>query len=68
MSGDVITELFAFVATDNEDGNEGIIGLMTPDGMMPMIGADLARVESLKKIADETGVPYEIRYFKLVTN
>ncbi len=66
MSGDTITELYAFVALDNEDGNEGIIAFMGPDGiMLPMIGADTARVNSLIPIADATGVKYEIRYFKL---
>ena len=64
--GKTITELYAFVAMDNEDGNEGVMGFMTDQGMMPMIGADLKRVESLTSIADQTGVDYEIRYFKLV--
>jgi len=62
-----ITELYAFVSKD-ENGHEGIMGFQTPDGnMMPMIGADVERVESLKPYADmiseKMGVGYEIRYF-----
>ena len=69
----LVTELYAFIAVDPDDGNEGIMGFKTPDGdMMPMIGADLERVGSLTKIADEihaeVGIEYEIRYFKLDEN
>jgi len=65
-----IKELYAFVSVDPEDGNEGIIAFQVPDGMMmPMIGADMARVEQLRPIANDiakmTGVEYEIRYFSL---
>ena len=62
-----ITEIFAFVSKDKE-GNEGIMGAMQLDGtMMPLIGADVERVESLIPVADMikkmTGMDYEIRYF-----
>ena len=65
-----ITELYAFVAVQ-EDG-EGIMGFGTPDGtMLPMIGADLERVEALKPIAEAMskakGIKYEIRYFKVAS-
>lgn len=60
-----IKELYAFIAKD-KDG-EGVMGLTTPDGPIPMIGADVDRVNSLKPFADkiskQTGTPYEIRYF-----
>jgi hypothetical protein len=64
-----IDELYAFIM--EEDGGEGILGFRDRNGMMwPMIGADLARVESLKPLADRIakakGKPYEIRYFKRV--
>lgn len=64
-----ITELYAFVAVHPDGQGEGIMGFSDSNGMMwPMIGADLERVESLKKIADfitkETNYSYEIRYFK----
>lgn len=62
-----ITELYAFIAV-GKDG-EGIMGAMMKDGtMMPLIGADIERVDSIKEIADliaeKTKTPYEIRYFK----
>ena len=65
-----VEHLFAFVVVDPEDGNEGVIGFQNSDGdMMPMIGADIARVKSLIPIADniakQTGIDYEIRYFVL---
>ena len=62
-----ITEIFAFISKD-KDGNEGIMGAMTNEGtMMPLIGADVDRVDSLfpvaNKIKEITGIDYEIRYF-----
>ena len=65
----IIKEMFAFVAT-GKDGDEGLMGFMKPSGeWMPMVGADLARVKSLKKIAnsirEKTGVGYKIKYFTL---
>jgi len=62
-----ITEIYAFVSKD-KDGNEGIMGAMQNNGtMMPLIGADIERVDSLIPIANRikelTGIDYEIRYF-----
>lgn len=61
-----ITELYAFIAKDKE-GNEGIMGFSNGGQMMPLIGADIDRVESLKPIADRiaalNGIEYELRYF-----
>lgn len=49
-----IESMYAFIAVDPEDGTEGIPAFMTPDGMaMPMVGADLERVESLRPIAED---------------
>jgi len=64
-----ITELYAFVSKDKL-GNEGIMGFSLLNGnMMPMIGADIERVDSLipiaNKIKKETGMDYEIRYFEV---
>lgn len=68
MSGFKITELYAFITVDNEDGDEGIIGFQMPDGtMMPMIGADTRRVDELKEVAEGLGLEYEIKYFDLRT-
>lgn len=52
-----IDEMFAFVS-DDPDG-EGVCAVHTATGWMPLMGADLARVESLRPIAqaiaDQTG-------------
>jgi hypothetical protein len=61
-----ITELFAFIATD-EDGGEGVIGIQTRVGLVPAIGADPARVESLRPFVEEvagTGVPIVLARFR----
>jgi len=64
-----ITELYAFVSKD-KDGNEGLLGFRSHEGWMPMVGADVERVESLIPLANEikkrSGVDYEIRYFKKI--
>ncbi len=47
-----IDHMFAFVQTDPTDDTEGITGFLAPDGTwMPMVGADLERVEQLMPIA-----------------
>lgn len=64
-----ITEIFVFVSKDKE-GHEGIMGAMLSNGtMMPLIGADSERLQSLipvaNKIKEMTGMNYEIRYFEV---
>ena len=61
-----IEEMFAFVSED--ETGEGIVGYMMPDGMwMPLVGADVARVDSLRpaaeKIARDTGKPIRLIKF-----
>jgi len=46
-----IMEMYAFVAEDKDPEDEGIIGFMAGTGWMPLVGADMARVDSLKPIA-----------------
>ena len=65
-----ITELYAFVSIGSEPDDEGIMAFQTDDGIwMPMIGADMTRVNQLKPPADRisktTGKPYKILRFKL---
>ena len=60
--------MYAFVATANDGGDEGIIAVGMPGNpttMLPLVGADMARVESLKKLADELGIEYVIKRFVL---
>lgn len=67
MAGDTITELFAFVALDDLDGNEGVMAFLHDGMWVPMIGADMARITSLlplaKKVATAAGTTFEIRHF-----
>lgn len=47
-----IEEMYAFVAEDKGPDDEGIVGMGAAGiGMMPLVGADMARAESLKEIA-----------------
>lgn len=50
-----ITEMFAFIIKD-EDGNEGITAFLNNGMMTPMVGADMARVEDLKLIAEDIAI------------
>lgn len=59
MRGKVIDALFAWVATE-PDGGEGVCAASMPspvDGspmMMPLVGADLERMRSLRDFAEMT--------------
>ena len=49
-----IDEMYAFISYDKDDNDEGLTALHGGYGVwMPMVGADMARVESLKPIAKE---------------
>lgn len=67
-----ITEMFAYVMADKDEEDEGVIGFYSPHagGWVPMVGADMDRMKSLKKEADriseQVGKPYKILKFKLV--
>jgi hypothetical protein len=44
-----IEEMFAFVAEDTGPDDEGIVAFLSSEGTwMPLVGADLARVNSLR--------------------
>lgn len=63
-----IEELYAFIASDAE--GEGLCGFQTPDGQwMPMVAADKARVDSLRRIASmiasKTGQRIKLCRFKI---
>lgn len=45
-----INQLFAFVIVD-EDGTEGVPAFVEHGTWQPMMGADMARVESFKRLA-----------------
>lgn len=50
---DRITEIWAYVAIDGDDNNEGIVGAMSAVGVVPLFAADKARVESYRPMAEE---------------
>jgi hypothetical protein len=65
-----ITEIFAFVSIGDDPDDEGVMAFQTNDGIwMPMVGADMTRVNQLKPMADRisktTGKPYKILKFKI---
>lgn len=44
--------LYAFIAID-EDGDEGVCAMLTPEGWVPMVGSDMERIDSLRPVAAE---------------
>lgn len=54
-----IEEMFAFISEDQGPEDEGLVGMSLGQWIYPLVGADMARVESLrphaKKIAQMTG-------------
>ena len=63
-----IDRIWAFVAVD-DNGDEGIMSALMGEVHMPLIGADMDRVNQLRGhaelISKLSGVRYELRYFKL---
>jgi hypothetical protein len=50
----LIEEMYAFISYDKDDNDEGICAFNTGfNTWMPMVGADMARVESLKPVAQQ---------------
>lgn len=72
MSGFKITELWAWVSVDPEDGDEGIPAFLDIHGAwMPMIMADRDRIKGLRKQAEQmaklTPNPLQLRKFSVMT-
>lgn len=65
-----ITEMFAFISID-ADGNEGVIGVSSTMGMLPLVGADMAHMETMKPtamaVANITGLPVILIKFSVHT-
>lgn len=70
MPAPVITELYAFIAS--EPDGEGVAAVQLGSMMMPLVGADAARVESLRKmaqqVADQTGMTLTLARFAVREN
>jgi len=70
-SGQKITRVYAWVA-EEPDGGEGILTMQSPSGrMIPLIGADRARVENYQDLAEDvaghTGYPVRLKVFSAGT-
>lgn len=66
----IIDEMYAFCA-EEKPGDEGVVGFFTGEGWLPLVGADMARVEELRKIAITSGrrtaCSVILKKFKLVS-
>lgn len=67
----IITEMYAFCA-ESPPGEEGIIGFKGPDNnWVPLVGADMERVEQLREIALQikanSKLTVVLKKFKLVS-
>ena len=51
-----IEEMFAFVAVDEGPEDEGIVAVSIGGSMMPLVGGDMARMDSLRPLAKETAI------------
>jgi len=62
-----IEGMYAFVAEESGPDDEGIVGMATGSGWMPLVGGDMARIESLKPIARgiaaQTGKKIKLLHF-----
>jgi hypothetical protein len=56
-----IDKIVAFVSVD-KDGHEGVLGMNTPDGWMPLIGADEVKVKQLYPIAVQISEIYGMKF------
>lgn len=68
MSGQKIERLFAYVATDPDDGSEGVCSVQIGKVHFPMVGADMERMQSLwphaERIAKATGSEIRLMLFE----
>lgn len=67
-----IEQMYAFVALDPGDNTEGVAAFLGPGGVwMPMVGADMKRVESLRPFAVDLarigGTPITLCRFEVRT-
>lgn len=68
MKGHInIESIYAFVVRD-DDGTEGIVGALGPHGWIPLVGADMEKVQQLEPrvqmTANATGKTIQLVRFK----
>jgi hypothetical protein len=65
-----VTELFAFVVADQDQDDEGVMAFLSGNTWLPMVGADIKKIEALRPIADsisrQMGKPYRVVRFRAV--
>lgn len=62
-----IEKLYAWITTDT-DGTEGIPAIAMGGGMiLPLVGSDMERMESLRKYAESSGLPTKLACFDNMT-
>lgn len=65
-----IDSMWAFTVVD-DDGTEGVVAVQAAGSMMPLVGADLARVRSLRplaqRLASDLGKPVSLVHFSTRT-
>jgi hypothetical protein len=54
-----IDDIYAFLAVDRTDGDEGIMGFGNP--AVPMIAADLTRLQQLRPLAEQLAKAGDLR-------
>ena len=63
-----ITEMFAFTTID-EDGNEGVVAVFKGNTWLPLTGADIERIDSLRGeaeyVAQAIGKPVTLARFSV---
>lgn len=65
-----IEKMFAFIVEDAGPGDEGVVGIRSPGGeWLPLVGADMKRVEALKAyardVAARAGKPVRVLRFSV---
>lgn len=67
MSGFRITELWAYTQVDPSDDDEGVIAWLNGGVWVPLVAADLARLDGYRPLAKDTavatGIPVHLRHF-----
>ena len=48
-----ITEMYAFIVADTGPEDEGVAAMLRGNAWLPMVGADMKRVESLRPFAED---------------
>lgn len=63
-----ITELYAFIATD-KNGVEGVCAAFTGTGWLPLVGADMTRVDIIKRtwLPDLLAAGHDVRLCHFTT-